>query len=192
MPSRDESLRRILDSHPAAAGLGAEERQELLDHLCDAVEEKVGAGKGELESVAEALSEMGDLGRIARQYPREAIVAGADGWTARIADWAMPAIGYVMLLAVVFLAVFIVPRIVVTAADANLDLPAAIVFLLSATGLAGAWAWGFAVLPVAAALALRRWASPAKRRLAGILFAAAALVYLLGAVFAVSVTGALA
>ncbi|MBI2921442.1 MAG: hypothetical protein HYY18_10205 [Planctomycetes bacterium] len=192
MPSRDESLRRILESHPAAAGLGAEQRQELLDHLCDAVEEKVRAGKGELEATAEALSEMGDLGRIARQYPREAVVATAEGWTARVAGWSTPAIGYVLLLAVVFLGVFIVPRVVVTAADANLELPAPVWLFLMATGRAGAWAGWFVLLPVAGALALRRWASPEKRRLAGILFAAAALVYLLGAVLAVSVTGALA
>ena len=192
MPSRDESLRRILESHPAAAELGAEERQELLDHLCDAVGEKVGAGKGELEATAEALSEMGDLGRIARQFPRGAAVATPEGWTASVSAWSTPAIGYVLLLAVVFLGVFIVPRIVESASHANLDLPAVLVWLLYATGLAGAWSGWFLLLPVAGALALRRWASPKARRIAGLLFAAAALLYLLGAVFAVSVTGALA
>jgi len=69
MANREEALRRIFDAAGVGARLTDDQKRELLTHLEDAVEKKVGAGVPEIDAVGQAFSELGDLQKIARQFP---------------------------------------------------------------------------------------------------------------------------
>ena len=69
MGNREEALRRIFDATGVGARLTEEQKRELLTHLEDSVEKKVGAGVPEIDAVGQAFSELGDLEKIARQFP---------------------------------------------------------------------------------------------------------------------------
>ncbi len=75
MPNREEALRRIFEATGVNARLTDEQKRELLAHLEDAVQAKVAAGAAEMDAVGQAFSEMGDLEKIAKQYPTPAAVA---------------------------------------------------------------------------------------------------------------------
>ena len=61
MPNREEALRKIFDSTWVSGRLTADQKRELLAHLEDAVEAKVGAGVPEMDAVGQAFAELGDL-----------------------------------------------------------------------------------------------------------------------------------
>jgi len=69
MGNREEALRRIFEATGVGGRLTDDQKRELLAHLEDAVEKKVGAGVPEMDAVGQAFSEMGDLQKIARQFP---------------------------------------------------------------------------------------------------------------------------
>lgn len=69
MASREEALRKIFETLGASSRLNEEQKRELLTHLEDAVEAKVGAGVPEMDAVGQAFAELGDLGKIGRQFP---------------------------------------------------------------------------------------------------------------------------
>ena len=69
MGNREEALRKIFDATGVAARLTDDQKRELLTHLEDAVEKKVGAGVPEIDAVGQAFGELGDLKKIARQFP---------------------------------------------------------------------------------------------------------------------------
>jgi len=69
MPNREEALRRIFEATGVSARLTDDQKRELLAHVEDAVEAKVGAGVPEMEAVGQAFSELGDLEKIAGQFP---------------------------------------------------------------------------------------------------------------------------
>jgi len=75
MANREDSLRRIFEATGVTARLSDEQKRELLTHLEDAVESKVAAGVPEMEAVGQAFTELGDLEKIARQFPTPVPVA---------------------------------------------------------------------------------------------------------------------
>jgi hypothetical protein len=103
MPSREEALRKIL----AASGRFTEEqRRELVTHLEDSVQAKVAAGTSELDAVARALEELGDLRKLARRFPAPAAPVTPEGWLWR--TWSLES-GYLLLLTFVALVAFVAP-----------------------------------------------------------------------------------
>jgi hypothetical protein len=110
MANREEALRKIFDAFGESARLSDEQKRELLGHLDDAVEAKVAAGLPEMEAVAEAFVEFGDLRRIAKELPAPVPVAAAAGvpaffsWSARLGR-----MGYASLLFFSFAQILIVP-----------------------------------------------------------------------------------
>jgi hypothetical protein len=69
MANREEALRRIFEAAGMGARLTDDQKRELLAHLEDAVEKKVGAGVPEMDALGQAFSELGDLRKIAREFP---------------------------------------------------------------------------------------------------------------------------
>jgi hypothetical protein len=69
MANREEALRRIFEATGVDARLTDDQKRELLAHLEDAVEKKVGAGVPEMDAVGQAFQELGDLQKIARDFP---------------------------------------------------------------------------------------------------------------------------
>jgi len=69
MANREEALRRIFDAAGVGARLTDDQKRELVAHLEDSVEKKVAAGVAEIDAVGQAFHELGDLQKIARQFP---------------------------------------------------------------------------------------------------------------------------
>ena len=110
MGNREEALRRIFDAAGVGARLTDDQKRELLAHLEDSVEKKVAAGVPEIDAVGQAFSELGDLKKIARQFPGKPAAAvtpegllldrwfPSAGWTA-----------FALLLFFIFIETTIVP-----------------------------------------------------------------------------------
>jgi hypothetical protein len=79
MAGRVESLRNILATVPGAARLTEEQRKEIVAHLDDSVDAKVGAGSPEVEAVAQAFVELGDVRKIARRFPPPPLLSTPEG-----------------------------------------------------------------------------------------------------------------
>lgn len=79
MASREESLRNILATVPGSDRLTEEQRKEIVAHLDDAVDAKIGAGTPEVEAVARAFVELGDVRKIARRFPPPPVLATPEG-----------------------------------------------------------------------------------------------------------------
>lgn len=75
MGSREEALRRIFEATGVAGRLSDDQKRELLAHVEDAVDAKVAAGASEMDAVGQSFAELGDLEKIARQFPAAAAVA---------------------------------------------------------------------------------------------------------------------
>ncbi len=81
MSSREESLRRVLDAALGDRRLTADQRREIVAHLDDSVEAKVAGGVSEVEAVASAFLDLGDLRRISRQFPGRPAAVTPEGVT---------------------------------------------------------------------------------------------------------------
>ena len=79
MGNREEALRRIFDAAGVGARLTEDQRRELLAHLEDAVEKKVAGGVPEMDAVGQAFAELGDLEKIARQFPDKPAAVTPEG-----------------------------------------------------------------------------------------------------------------
>jgi hypothetical protein len=135
MPNREEALRRILEATGVSARLSDEQKRELLTHVDDAVEAKVGAGVPEMEAVGQAFAELGDLEKIAGQYPKALpFVVAPDGslhlWWGGAAE-----MGYFLLLFVAFVEMMILPMFSVVYAKTHAPLPGLTVRCLTLAGL---------------------------------------------------------
>ena len=145
MGNREEALRRIFEATGAGARLTEDQKRELLTHLEDSVEKKVGAGVPELDAVGQAFSELGDLEKIARQFPDKPpaavtpegiVVAGNE-----------PAYAWMTLTFLVFfmmMGVFVVPRFMAIFGQVRVPLPGLTILFMgvssalrSTAGLAG-------------------------------------------------------
>jgi hypothetical protein len=124
MPGREESLRRIFEATGVSARLTDEQKAELLTHLEDAVETKVAAGVPEMEAVGQAFTELGDLEKIARQFPTPAPVAVTPegirvlGDTRNLAWIALAHVGFFA-----FLSWFVTPRFAEVFRQVRVPLP---------------------------------------------------------------------
>jgi hypothetical protein len=79
MAGREESLRNILAAVPGSVGLTDEQRKEIVAHLDDSVDAKIGAGTPEVEAVAQAFVELGDVRKIARRFPPPPLLSTPEG-----------------------------------------------------------------------------------------------------------------
>jgi hypothetical protein len=86
MDDRGQVLRRILKATGTAELLTPDQHREIVGHLEDSVDEKVRLGMPELEAVACALEDLGDLRIIAQRYPGmpgKAVPLTVEGWIAQ-------------------------------------------------------------------------------------------------------------
>lgn len=79
MAGREESLRNILATVPGSGRLTDEQRKEIVAHLDDSVDAKVGAGTPEVEAVAQAFVELGDVRKIVRRFPPPSLLSTPEG-----------------------------------------------------------------------------------------------------------------
>lgn len=79
MGSREESLRNVLAAVPGSATLTDEQRREIVAHLDDSIDAKISAGVPEVEAVAQAFVELGDVRKIARRFPAPPLLTGPEG-----------------------------------------------------------------------------------------------------------------
>ena len=79
MASREESLRNILASVPGSAKLTDDQRREIVAHLDDAVDAKTASGVPEIEAVAQAFVELGDVRKIADRFPPPPLLSTPEG-----------------------------------------------------------------------------------------------------------------
>src|SRR5262245_27883292 len=110
MDERRELLRRLLSATGATARLKPEQHEEILGHLEDSVEAKIAGGASELEASAIALEELGDIRRIAEQFPKSPVPATADGPGFSWAVYGAAIECYVVLIAFGFFQVFVMPK----------------------------------------------------------------------------------
>ncbi len=178
MGSREQALRSLVQG-TAAGRLTVEQRQELVDHLEDAVEAKVAAGAGELDAVAAAFRELGDLKAIGSAYPR--------AWSP--AALTSGIFGYAAMLALLFFAIFVTPRAFQAAHGRHV--PAVLdVLLLVGAPVARYWLL-FMIAPLAAGALAWRCGGARLQRVASFGFSAVMMVALVAHLFGVSVTLAL-
>lgn len=98
MGRHEETLRRILQATGAFREVTEEQGRELITHLEEAIEEKTASGVAEPEAFARAFEEMGDLSKIARQFPRpEPTLVTPEGWMMSIPARAATAYAYLLV-----------------------------------------------------------------------------------------------
>jgi hypothetical protein len=113
MANREAALRSIFEAIGDSARFNEDQKRELLGHLDDAVEAKIAAGVPEMEAVAQAFTEFGDLKRIAKEFPAVAPVVATAGAPA-VQAWGSAGfgrVGYAHLLFFTFAQLLIVPSI---------------------------------------------------------------------------------
>lgn len=124
MGNREEALRRIFDAAGVGTRLTDDQKRELLAHLEDAVEKKVGAGVPEIDAVGQAFDELGDLKKIARDFPGGPPTAVTpDG---AVLDRWFPGAGwttYVLFLFFTFIQLFIIPTFSSVYRQARVPMP---------------------------------------------------------------------
>lgn len=154
MSNLDEALRRILDV--AAAGrLSEEQHRELLAHLEDSVEAKVAAGASEVDAVARSLEELGDLRKIARQFPPPRPVLVTPEGAVLAEGTAYAATALILLAFFGVLGLFVGPKLADFFGQLRVPLPGLSVFFL---GLGDAVAsHPVAAIAVIAGLAAATW-----------------------------------
>jgi hypothetical protein len=136
MPNREEALRRIFEAAGVSARLSGDQKRELLAHLEDAVEAKVGAGMSEMDAVGQAFLELGDLGKIARDFPPApgALAATPHGFI-RLWWGGAAEMGYLLLLFFTFVEMMILPSFAVVFARTQVPLPGLTVLCLTIAGV---------------------------------------------------------
>ena len=145
MPKREEALRRIFEATGVSGRLTEDQKRELLAHLEDAVEAKVGAGVPEMDAVGQAFAELGDLEKVARQFPGPKPAAVTPEGVRVIGEGGVHAWMSVSFLAFfIVMGWFIVPRFTEIFRQVRVPIPSLTLFFLdltdalrSAAGLAG-------------------------------------------------------
>ena len=134
MPNREEALRRIFEATGVSARLTDDQKRELLAHLEDAVEAKVGAGMPEMDAVGQAFVELGDLEKIVRQYPKPAPTAVTPEGFIHLWWGGAAEMGYLLLLFFAFVEMMILPSFAVVFANAHIPLPGLTILCLTLAG----------------------------------------------------------
>jgi hypothetical protein len=109
MANREEALRRIFEATGVSARLTDDQKRELLAHLEDSVESKIGAGAPEMDAVGQAFAELGDLEKIARNYPKAPALATSTGVMIEPRVGGLAEMGYCLLLFFTFVQLVITP-----------------------------------------------------------------------------------
>jgi hypothetical protein len=148
MGNREEALRRIFDATGVGTRLTDDQKRELLAHLEDSVEKKVGAGVPEIDAVGQAFSELGDLKKIARQFPDKPALATPEGL---VLDRWFPGAGwtaFALFVFFIFIEITIIPGFAQVFQKARVPIPGlTIMFVNLSQVMRGSW-------PVTAAFAL--------------------------------------
>lgn len=112
MPSREESLRNVLAAVQGSAGLTDEQRREIVAHLDDSVDAKVAAGVPEVEAVAQAFVELGDIRKIARNFPPPPVLATPEGAEILAASRSRAWTAFGLMMFFMFVQMMVTPRFV--------------------------------------------------------------------------------
>ncbi|HVE42233.1 MAG TPA: permease prefix domain 1-containing protein [Planctomycetota bacterium] len=145
MSNREEALRQIFEATRVSGRLTEDQKRELLTHLQDAVEAKVGAGIPEMDAVGQAFADLGDLEKIARQFPGPGPAAVTPEGGRVIPDGGVHAwMSVSFLVFFIVMGWFVVPRFTEIFRQVRVPLPSLTLFFLnltdalrSAAGLAG-------------------------------------------------------
>jgi hypothetical protein len=150
MPNREAALRKIFEATGVSARLTEDQKRELLAHLEDAVETKVGAGVPEMDAVGQAFVEMGDLEKIARQFPKAVPPAAVTPEGFLRLWWGGAAeMGYLLLLFFALIEITIMPSFAVIFSKARVPLPGLTLMALSLSLPMREW-WPLVVLGLVA------------------------------------------
>jgi hypothetical protein len=130
MSHRHDALHRIFEATGVNARLTDDQKRELLSHLEDAVEKKVGAGVPEMDAVGQAFEELGDLKKIAREFPTAPAVVTPEGVRtlvdARSAAW----MTFCFLAFFMVMGVFVAPRFMEIFRQLRVPLPGLTILFL--------------------------------------------------------------
>jgi len=148
MANREEALRRIFDATRVGARLTEDQKRELLAHLEDAVEKKVSAGVAEMDAVGQAFGELGDLEKIAGQFPdKPAAAVTPEGVgvlpDTRVYGW----MAFCFLTFFIVMGSYVTPKFGAIFGQVKVPLPALTVLFLSLSNALGSKA-GLAGLAV--------------------------------------------
>jgi hypothetical protein len=131
MSNREESLRRILDAALGDRRLTEDQRREIVAHLDDSVETKVAGGVPEVEAVASAFLDLGDLRKIARQFPTPPAAVTPEGATIVASVPTVVWTAYALLVFFLTLQTYVTPRFTEIFQRVKVPLPSLTVFFVS-------------------------------------------------------------
>src|SRR5262245_15613542 len=139
MDERRELLRRLLSATGAAGRLSPEQHEEILGHLEDSVEAKIAGGASEMEAGVRALEELGDIGKIAGQFPKApvAALATADGPGFRWAVHGTIVESFLVFLAFCLFQLFVMPKVIEVFVQVGVGLPPVTRFFVELCHLMG-------------------------------------------------------
>lgn len=157
MGNREEALRRIFDATGVGTRLTDDQKRELLGHLEDAVDRKVGAGVPEIDAVGQAFSEFGDLKKIARQFPDKPAAVTAEGVRVLSDGPAYGWLAFCFLTFFIVMGLYVAPKFTAIFQQVKVPLPGLTVLFLSLSNALGSKA-GLAGLALAfGSLLILRW-----------------------------------
>lgn len=187
MGSREESLRKILEGTGAGVTLSEEQRREILAHLEDAVEAKVKKGLAEMDAVAASFEDLGNLSKIARQFPNPSpSLVTPEGWVSRSTVYYQIGASTTLLLFFIFLACFIVPKFEDLFRQVKVEMPGLSLLMLEIAGTLVSY-YGFPLLATIAILSFFHfWIARQRNRWIGMIPAALIGVLCLGMVVGLS------
>ena len=138
MANREEALRRIFEATGVNARLTDDQKRELLAHLEDAVEKKVGAGIPEMDAVGQAFEELGDLKRIAREFPASPPAAVTpEGIRSLAYAYSHTWMAFCFLAFFLVMGAFVAPKFLEIFRQVRVPLPGLTVLFLDLTGFLG-------------------------------------------------------
>ncbi len=148
MANREEALRRIFEATGVHARLTDDQKRELLAHLEDSVEKKVGAGIPEMDAVGQAFEELGDLKKIAREFPAApAAAVTPEGVRSLIEGQAYAWMAFCFLAFFLVMGATVAPRFAEIFRQVRVPMPALTLLFLDLSDALRSWP-GLAVLAV--------------------------------------------
>ena len=138
MANREEALRRIFEATGVNARLTDDQKRELLAHVEDAVEAKVGAGMPEMDAVGQAFGELGDLEKIARQFPdKPAAAVTPEGVTVLPDTRAYGWMAFCFLTFFIVMGSYVAPKFAAIFGQVKVPLPGLTVLFMSLSNALG-------------------------------------------------------
>ena len=131
MGNREEALRKIFDATGVGARLTDDQKRELLTHLEDSVEKKVSGGMPEMDAVGQAFSELGDLEKIARQFPDKPVAVTPEGVTVLPDTRAYGWMAFCFLTFFIVMGSYVAPKFAAIFGQVKVPLPGLTVLFMS-------------------------------------------------------------